>query len=142
MRKLCFISLNMGCSFSLPIRRARQVARTSIMLNTVGEDHRFDSLKWRINDFLDVEVHDARPSEVKFIDALNHVLPLTNALIVTAIAVKRDGVAALLRDLVAKHPYPDNVAMFDSMENARAWIEQRLQSVSAAIVRGTLSRSS
>jgi len=95
------------------------------MLNAVGDDHRFDSLAWRINDFLDVEVHDARPSEVKYIDALNHVLPLTNARIVTAIAVKREDIAALVRELVAKHPYPDNVAMFDNMQDARAWIETK-----------------
>lgn len=98
------------------------------MLNTLGNDHRFDSLIWRINDYLDAKLDEARSSELNYIDALNNVLPLTNPRVITAIAVQEKGIAALVRKLLETHPCPDNVAMFDSMEGARAWIEMKRKS--------------
>ena len=98
------------------------------MLNAVGDDPRFDQLTWRINDFLEVEDHEVSPTMVKYIDALNHVLPLTNSRIVVAIAVQRKDIAELVQQLIAEHPIPGNLAMFGNMNDARAWINTRLKS--------------
>lgn len=95
------------------------------MLNTLGSDPRYDSLVWRINDFLDASLDEARPSELNYIDALNSVLPLSNRGVITAIAVQDGGIAALVRKLLETHPCPDNLAVFDTMAQARAWIEMK-----------------
>ena len=89
----------------------------------VERDERFDSIRYIINDFLDVTEQVVTSHEIKIIAAIDKAASLSNPNIKIAIVATRKVIqylAILYCDLTEDSPYQTRV--FTNIEEAREWI--------------------
>ena len=83
----------------------------------------FDSIRYVINDILDVTEHDVKTSDIITIAAMNRAAALTNPHIKVAIVASMPTVkvlASLYGDLMSQSSYPSKI--FTSLDEARIWV--------------------
>ncbi|MEJ2142238.1 MAG: hypothetical protein P8Y24_07760 [Gammaproteobacteria bacterium] len=96
-------------------------------IQQVEADARFDSVRYVINNFLDVTEIDISPKDIKIIAAIDIAAALSNPHIYIA-QVATDPQIEKLNELYSsvagKSPYPTKV--FNNLEDARKWLEELL----------------
>lgn len=92
------------------------------MMDVIGADERFDGIHYVLNDYLDVTRLSLTPAHIDEIVAMDIAQSYSNAHYYS-IGVARD--KNILRQLeywTSVHINPERVALFTSLEQARAWI--------------------
>jgi len=89
---------------------------------SVEEDIRFDSVRYVINDFLEVADIDISDGDVARVAAIDRAASITNPNIRIAVVTKDDRMRELARrygDLMKNSPY--QTLLFESIDAAREW---------------------
>lgn len=90
---------------------------------SIEEDSRFDSVRYVINDFLEVADFDISDAEIVRIAAIDRAASATNPNIRIALVVQDDGIRELAQrygNLMQNSPY--KTSLFTSVEAAREWV--------------------
>lgn len=92
------------------------------MMDVIGADERFDDIHYVLNDYLDVTRLSLTPAHIDEIVAMDIAQSYSNGHYYN-LGVARDGnILRMLEYWASIHINPGRVALFTSLEQARAWI--------------------
>lgn len=92
----------------------------------VESDHRFDTLRFVINDFLEVEGFAVTEDNVLLLAAIDKAAALTNPNIVIAVVATDAQIQALARLYATSPMSVYSTEIFPNLAEARAWISANL----------------
>lgn len=93
-------------------------------LERIGGDPRLDELRHAIFDFLAVASHDVDELQIEEAVAHHIGIALTNPRVLLA-SVSNDGrIREIWRHFAAVNPTPESLGLFETLDEARAWIAQ------------------
>jgi hypothetical protein len=99
-------------------------------VQAVEGDARFESVRYVINDFLDVTEQDISPEDIKIIAAIDNAAALTNPDIRVAVVATMEAIqkmAALYIELSIETPYL--CEMFTSLSEGRGWATSKNRTI-------------
>ena len=95
------------------------------MMDIIGADERFDDIHYVINDYLDVTQLSLTPPHIDEIVAIDIAQSYSNPRYYSISVAKDKKILTLLEYWASIHITPGRVALFTSLEQARAWISTR-----------------
>ena len=107
------------------------MAERAHSLERICADPRFDDLCYTITCYLDVQAYEATPDGTRDVAAM-HIGPLfTNPRIIMAAVAVRPDILAYIEAFTATGFVRQPYRVFDTLREARAWIERTHPSLSA-----------
>ena len=94
----------------------------------IAKSHDFERLRYQLTDLRDYDSHNVLKSQAEGIAALQYAHGFTNDRIFRAVVAVDEDVIELVKHWVKHHPTPEKVGLFETVAEARQWIEERLQS--------------
>ncbi|MCK7580421.1 MAG: hypothetical protein MZV65_35430 [Chromatiales bacterium] len=95
------------------------------MMDVIGADERFDGIHYVLNDYLDVTQLSLTPTHIDEIVAIDIAQSYSNPRYYSISVAKDKNILKLLEYWASIHITPGRVALFTSLEQARAWISTR-----------------
>lgn len=92
------------------------------MMDVIGADERFDAIHYVLSDYLDVTEFSLTTKQIDEIVALDIAQSYSNARYYSLGIAKDEKIRRLLEYWTAVHMNPERVGVFESLEQARAWI--------------------
>jgi hypothetical protein len=94
-------------------------------LGRIGGDPRLDDLRYAVFDYLAVASHDVEESQIEEAAAHDVGIALTNPRLVFASVTRDPQIVAIWRHFRSASPSPERLALFATLDEARAWITEQ-----------------
>lgn len=98
---------------------------------SIAADPRFDDISYYIDDYTGVATHDVKFEDVELLAGLDYAQTISNPRLLRATVGVRDDMRALFARYRESHDRRDHLAVFSTVEEARAWIAARSETGSA-----------
>lgn len=93
----------------------------------IGSDYRYDSLRFVILDYLDVEHQNLTEAEAEEAAAIDIGMTFTNPRVVFASISSDERILELWRHFVSVNVLPHRHGILPGVSEARAWIAEKMQ---------------